>query len=366
MTPARPGWSHLLLLSVALLPFPRETRAQGWFVDASVGQIAQPSIPGSAASTGAALGLRYDGVPWLYLTGGVPFDSAGQTWGAIGVGGRLATGGRSFAGGVDGAAHGHGYRDRSFGASGGGATLEAMPLVALTAGAARVELRSGVQHHATGYASSVVSRTVFPTEIRGSFGGPLLRANAEARLVRAPEESYPYVGGGVEAAVGGASVWGFGGRWLSELIETPVWGGGVRLGVVGTSELFASVQQETNDPLFRNAPRRSWSVGVSHRFGAVRGAAPVVPPPVRVSAGTTFRVPAALYPTAPSIAGDFTGWKPVVMQREGEFWATTLPVARGSHRYAFRDADGEWFVPIGTPGRSDDGFGGVVAVVVVP
>ncbi len=54
------------------------------------------------------------------------------------------------------------------------------------------------------------------------------------------------------------------------------------------------------------------------------------------------------------------------MAREGRFWTVTLPVRAGVHRYAFRAADGDWFVPASVPGRTDDGFGGVSAIVVVP
>jgi len=54
------------------------------------------------------------------------------------------------------------------------------------------------------------------------------------------------------------------------------------------------------------------------------------------------------------------------MVRQGDAWVLTLPLGRGVYRYAYRGADGEWFVPEGTPGRQDDGFGGVAAVLIVP
>jgi len=37
----------------------------------------------------------------------------------------------------------------------------------------------------------------------------------------------------------------------------------------------------------------------------------------------------------------------------------------GVYHYTFRSATGEWFVPVSTAGRRDDGMGGFVAVLVV-
>ena len=68
---------------------------------------------------------------------------------------------------------------------------------------------------------------------------------------------------------------------------------------------------------------------------------------------------------AVSIAGDFNGWQPVPMQREGTEWVVRLPLAAGAYHYAFRSAAGAWFVPSSTPFRRDDGMGGHVAVLMV-
>ena len=67
----------------------------------------------------------------------------------------------------------------------------------------------------------------------------------------------------------------------------------------------------------------------------------------------------------PSIAGDFTGWKPVPMQRDGSRWTFTVKLEPGTYHYAFVGEDGTWFVPESVPGRQDDGMGGHVAVLVV-
>jgi hypothetical protein len=351
---------------LALLAWPGALGAQGWAVDAAIGQIAQPSVPGSVASTGVSLGARYEGPQWLYLTGGLPFDATGPMWGALGAGARLTTPGHRAAIGFDAGGHTHGYRDAVAGTTGGGVTVEAMPLLAVAGGPARLELRTGLQHHTSSYAGTTASRTLHASDVRASAGSAAFRAFAEARYARAEEGDYPYAGGGFEAALGTGAVWAHAGSWLSDSITTPVWGAGARLQVAGQTEVFASLQQETNDPLFRNAPRRSWSVGVSRRLGRVATAisAPVVPE--RLAGGVTFRIPAAASPGAPSLGGDFNEWQPAAMHREGDSWVLTLPLRPGSYRYAFRGADGEWFVPQGTPGRTDDGFGGVAAVVIVP
>jgi len=68
----------------------------------------------------------------------------------------------------------------------------------------------------------------------------------------------------------------------------------------------------------------------------------------------------------PSIAGDFTNWMPVRMERHGDEWRFSVHVSRGVYRFAFRGADGQWFVPASFPNRTDDGMGGWAAVLVVP
>ena len=68
----------------------------------------------------------------------------------------------------------------------------------------------------------------------------------------------------------------------------------------------------------------------------------------------------------PSIAGDFTNWVPIRMERRGNEWRFPVHLSSGVYRFAFRGADGDWFVPVGFPNRTDDGMGGWVAVLVIP
>jgi hypothetical protein len=64
------------------------------------------------------------------------------------------------------------------------------------------------------------------------------------------------------------------------------------------------------------------------------------------------------------IAGDWNGWTPVPLTRKGrDRWTVELAMAPGA--YAFALLDGErWVLPTGVTGV-DDGFGGVVATLLV-
>jgi hypothetical protein len=68
----------------------------------------------------------------------------------------------------------------------------------------------------------------------------------------------------------------------------------------------------------------------------------------------------------PVIAGDFTNWMPVRMERHKDEWRYSVHASAGVYHFAFRGADGHWFVPAGFPNRTDDGMGGWVAVLVIP
>jgi hypothetical protein len=68
----------------------------------------------------------------------------------------------------------------------------------------------------------------------------------------------------------------------------------------------------------------------------------------------------------PLIAGDFTNWMPVRMERHKDEWRYSVHVSSGVYHFAFRGADGRWFVPASFPNRTDDGMGGWVATLVIP
>jgi hypothetical protein len=65
------------------------------------------------------------------------------------------------------------------------------------------------------------------------------------------------------------------------------------------------------------------------------------------------------------IAGDFTDWKPVALERlHGGWWYQVLRVTPGVHRVQLRLDGGPWQSPPGLP-RADDGPGGPSATLVV-
>ena len=67
-----------------------------------------------------------------------------------------------------------------------------------------------------------------------------------------------------------------------------------------------------------------------------------------------------------SVAGDFSGWKPVhVMTKSGAgVWTVFVPLDPGIHDYAFV-VDGERWVPDPAAPPVNDGFGGVNSRVAV-
>jgi hypothetical protein len=351
---------------LATLVLPAAVPAQVWVVDASAGRFAYEAATSAPQLTGAAFTVRRDAPSWLYAAAGVPFDSAGAAWAAGGGGTRLALRLGALQAGIDASAQGFAYRGQASAGAGGGGTAQTMPMLALARGPAVAEVRSGLLHYGASYGDSAVSRTLHASDARVTVAAGGLRLSAEARYWRAEEDAYPYAGASLELPLGPGVLWAYGGSWMSDAVQSPVWGAGARVRVLRATELYAAVRQDTNDPLYWNAPRRGWSVGLSRRLGRPPVfSAPAAAP--RVERGrATFRVPVSTTAAPAAVGGDFNRWSPVVMRRQGEWWTITLPLAPGVYRYGFRRADGTWFVPDGAPGRRDDGFGGVSAVLVVP
>ncbi|CAN5736149.1 hypothetical protein BH23GEM8_BH23GEM8_21150 [soil metagenome] len=365
----------LVLTTVPLLIFAlpaARADAQRWVVDAGAGHTSHEAVGSGAESLGATLGVRREGSRWLYLSAGLPLDSESVPWGAVGAGGRVAAG-SSLGYGVDAGAHAYGFKDRSVASSGAGLTADILPLAFLRLGSSRLEIRSGVVHHASVFSrqsdpsleGGADARTVHHSDARAFLYLGAARLVGESRFVRAEEGDYPYAGASVEVVVGRGRLWGSAGTWFSELIEQPVWAAGARVGLPRSIELYAQYQQDTNDPLYWNTPRRSWSVGISRALRPRSQATAGLQSPVIVGSRVTFRIPLSSSADPPMLGGDFNGWQPVPMQRDGGFWIVILPISPGFHRYAYRRADGEWFVPDSVAGRIDDGFGGVSATILV-
>lgn len=353
-----------LLLAV----FPAGVRAQssGWAVDVAAGRAVHDPVSSSIGTNNLSLGLRYGGsVGWLYLSGGTPFSSEGVHWGAAGLGRRVTAGEGVISAGIDLGAHGYTFSDTEGLVSGSGATLEALPLLLVQRGNALAEIRSGVLRYLSRAADTSLARTAHDSGIRLTLAHEALAVVGEGRLLRVPEGDFPYAGGAAQFRYGRATVWGSVGRWLDDAIPTLAVGGGASVQVTDRLDVHASWQQEPNDPLYWNAPQRTWSFRLSRSFGTPALPAPILP---RSEDGrVTIRIPADASPSAaPSVVGDFTGWQPVPMIRSGEFWTVSLPVEPGTYYYGFKHADGTWFVPSSLPNQVDDGMGGTSAVLVVP
>jgi hypothetical protein len=346
-----------------------------------VGRAVYDPVNASVGAVNASLGLRYGGATrWLYVSGGSDLGSQGLVWGAGGLGGRLGILRRGeWNLGVELGGHVYGFGESSYEVEVGGAripvtdpgvwggTVEAIPTLGFQRGPLAVELRSGVLETFGPYQGEYLAVTAFDGGADVTVTpAPGVQVGAVARYMRFPEGGYPYLGGSVQLSRGAGALWGFAGRWMADSLASPRTGYGVGASVTPLRgvQVVGGWQQEPSDPLYLNAPRRTWSVRVSRAFGRAPRALPELTAPRPADGMTVIRLPAAAAPAAPSVLGDFTGWKPVPMARNGPFWEVRLAIPPGIHHYGFRDGSGEWFLPEHLP-AADDGMGGKSAVLVV-
>jgi hypothetical protein len=176
--------------------------------------------------------------------------------------------------------------------------------------------------------------------------------------------THGYVGAGLQYARGPISLWGSLGRWVSGGLDATAWTAGAGAEVAPGVTLQLGGRGNGFDPLYLSASRSSYWGGLSLRLGGRREVA--APLPARTRDGRAMiALPARDARGAPAIAGDFTGWKPVPMRREGSRWTWVGTLEPGVYHYAFVAEDGNWFVPESVPGRQKDGMGGWTAVLVV-
>jgi hypothetical protein len=338
--------------------------AQLWWVDAGAGAATHEAIADRTTSS-LNLGLRLQAPIWIYGAGGLPLDADGLPWVAGGGGGRIAAG-SGLIWGVDAEAHGYLFRAAELDATGSGVVTEALPFIGTSRGPIRLEGFAGAQYYVSTFLDGSDSRTLYSGGVRATtILSPAVSLGSEARYALAEEAGYPYAGMQLTWAGDQAGIWAGGGRWFDERIPTTEWSIGGYLDAGARARLSAAYRQDANDPLYWNEPRRSWNVSIAYALGErpapLRPAAPEI-----VDGRALFRVPVAESRSAPEIAGDFTGWSRVPMERDGAYWVARLHVPPGVHRYAFRAADGTWFLPESIPRRVDDGFGGENAVLIVP
>lgn len=146
---------------------------------------------------------------------------------------------------------------------------------------------------------------------------------------------------------------------------------GAQVAVLGTLRQGLRVHllagRSLADPLFGTPGSLTVSAGISIR--PARWTAP--PPPAVAAIGDavdggrrvrfSIRAPGA---DRVELAGDFTGWEPVPMERRGQRWETDRVIPPGVHHFSFL-VDGEWALPAGAPGVVEDGWGRENASIVI-
>jgi len=248
---------------------------------------------------------------------------------------------------------------------------ELLPVVAFSAGALRLQARSGISYYGTSSHDARRDRVVGVSDAQLSFQPATGLALVPVLRHYAPhdEGDATFAGLSAIAATGPLKVSGSVGRWMKAPAamgaDKSAWSAAGELKLAGRASMSATAQHDGVDPLYLSPALTSWSVGVSILIGA-RPKAPAVPVAARYENGVaTIRLPSKLFASPPQVAGDFNNWTPVAMERDGETWRYSVAARPGVYNYAFVASDGTWYVPDGVPGRKDDGMGGHVAVLVV-
>lgn len=368
---------------LAFIGLTRALPAQEWRVSTEAGRIRSALDP-APGSPSISLGLRYeDPTTGLRVTGGVPTGSQEPLWGGIGASKRLALRAGSLTAGVDLLAHAFTLFDRTPNSlpvpgpfdppvppnaerNGYALAGQALPMVGYEGVRFQARARTGLSGYGSRIAGQERDRAVHVSEVQLTYlpSSSLALSPIVQRYLPTTGSRATFVGASAIAASSSGSVWAMAGRWIADSIADPQWSAGARLRLHPNLSLEAMARRTTLDPLYLQAAQTSWSVGMSMLLGRARTVSP--PVPAAYSGGRALiRLPVSASETAPFIAGDFNGWKPAPMHRNGNQWTYTVAVAPGVYHYAFVSSEGEWFVPKSVPGRKDDGMGGHVAVLVV-
>jgi len=346
---------------------PAAASAQGWYAHGAVGQTSVDRLPADDAA-GLRAGLAWSGVrsSWLSLNGGIPFDREGPQWGSLSAGTGLALGelGRaSFS--LNLAGSGYAYRVGEVDITGVGGTAEAFPTARIGLGPASITASTGPAAYVARDGDVGFDRIVLDSRLQSTFSPAAgLQIGGFLRHVLAEEGGYPMAGATASLTGGPVRGWVTAGRWLADDLDDAMLDAGVRIGLGDRIGLTGQYSVEASDPLFWNEARRGFSVGVDVRLGSAPNpyASPLAP--ARTNGEMLFRVPVGPDQTAVWVAGDFTGWERVPLQREGDHWVAALRIPPGVHHYAYVDDRGRWFLPPGVP-RVDDGMGGESGVLIV-
>jgi hypothetical protein len=108
----------------------------------------------------------------------------------------------------------------------------------------------------------------------------------------------------------------------------------------------------------------SWQAGTTRPIGRPRPT--VVRVGMRDERGThvEFHLPKTAASSV-ALVGNFTEWQPRAMRRAADGWTLELVLPEGSHQFAFLLDGLRWYLPEGSPGVIEDGYGRRNATVVI-
>jgi hypothetical protein len=375
-----------MVAMVALLAVPPVLCAQEWRATARFGRVSYEGAPaGASANSSAVLGLgRTAPRAWFGASAAVPLGED-PFWAVLGGWKRFESRG---AAGLLLDVSGHGFLQRQSTTTAGVPAPGPLPLPSdppapirsdrsgqgigaeLMAGGfagspmLRFESRAGVAAQRSRLGDVLQERALPTGDARLSLLLAPLTLQAESRAWLDDAATHAYVGSTLQYARGPLQLWGSLGGWVAGGLDRVAWSAGAGTAIGPGVELQLGGRGNAFDPLYLSATETSVWAGLSLRIGGGRVAAAPVPKRGR-DGQAAIEISARDVKGAPSIAGDFTGWKPVPMRRDGSRWIYTEKLTPGVYHYAFVAGDGTWFVPESVPGRQDDGMGGHVAVLVV-
>jgi hypothetical protein len=374
------------LALAALVAAPSVLWSQEWRASARFGRVTYEGAPaGASTSSSAVLGVgRTAPRNWLGASVALPLGED-PFWAVLGGWNRLETRGTA---GLLLDLSGHAFLQRQGATevaspapgplpfppqptspvesdlSGEGAGAELMAGGFAGAGAMRLEARAGAAVQRSRLGDVPQERALPSGDARLSLLRAPVTVQAESRAWLDDGTTHAYLGSTLRYARGPLQLWGSLGGWVVGGLDRLAWSAGAAAVVGPGIELQLGGRGNAFDPLYLSATETSVWAGLSLRVGGTQALG--APVPARTRDGrAVIGISARAARGVPSIAGDFTGWKPVPMRRDGTRWTYTATLAPGVYHYAFVAGDGTWFVPESVPGRHKDGMGGYVAVLVV-
>jgi hypothetical protein len=369
---SRAGVSRtVVLLITELVVLSAVLAAQEWNLDTYAGRASYKVAPGSVASQTGVLGIRFNQDRRIFQAAvAAPFSNEDVMWGMAEVGDRFAIRRGDLAAGADVSLFAHGQRDRVANIAGHGLVVEALPMVSRRLGAGVLEVRSGPRWYGAWLGDADWTRTLWTTDLRAGIApGESLGLESSVRHERGQQgEAYTRAGFSVAAMLGRTTLRGSLGGWVHGVADAnPEWEFSVAIPLRPNVSISTTAGHESFSPQFLGPPRTSWSAGMTFRIGGRRAPARDTVAETHPNSRIVLRLPLQeVHTPPPSVAGDFTNWMPVRMERGENEWRLSVELPAGVHHFAYLNADGKWFVPESAPNRTDDGMGGWVAVLVIP